>query len=94
MGEKYLLLKPIKFGVNEKRIFFWSIFAIEPVAGFCPFLGYWPSKTASRTHGIKCEFVSHAKPIVSCTIRKIILCWSIFAIESIADFCPFWGYWT
>ena len=31
MGEKNLLTKPIKFGVNGKRIFCWSIFALEPI---------------------------------------------------------------
>ena len=58
MGEKSLLTKLIKFGVSVKVIFCWSIFAIEPIADFCPFLGYWPSKNASRDHGIKGEFVS------------------------------------
>ena len=30
---------------------------------FSLFLGYWPSKNASRDHGIKGEFVSFTKPI-------------------------------
>ena len=93
MGEKYLLTKPIKFGVNEKRILCWSIFAIKPIADFCLFWGYWPSKNAPGGHGIKGEFVSLAKPIILCTIGKRILCWSIFATELLADFCPFWDYW-
>ena len=40
MGEKNLLTKPIKFGVNGKRIFCWSIFALEPITDTCPYLGY------------------------------------------------------
>ena len=94
MGEKFLLPKPIKFGLNRKRILCWSVFAIEPIAGFCLFMGYWPSKNASRDHGMKDEFFSLAKPNVLCTIRKKILCWSTLAIESIADICPFWCYWS
>ena len=93
MGEKNLLTKPIKFGVNGKRILCWSIFALEPATDICPFLGYWPSKNASRDHSLQGEFVSLAKPIVLCTIRKRTLCWSLFAIASIADFCIFRGYW-
>ena len=69
-------------------------FAIEPIAGFSPFMGHWPSKNASHDYGIKCQFDSLAIPIVLCTVRTRILCWSTFAIEYIADFCPFWGYWT
>ena len=93
MGEKFLLTKPVKFGVCGKGILCWSIFAIKPIADFCLLLGYWPSKNASRGHGMRDEFVSLAKPIVLCTTGKRILCWSIFAIESTADICPFWGYW-
>ena len=93
MGEKNLLTKPIKFGVNGKRILCWSIFALEPITGTCQYLGYWPSKNASRDHGLQGEFVSLAKRIVLCTIRNITLCWSLFAIASIADFCIFWSYW-
>ena len=89
MGEKYLLTKPIKFGADGKRILCWSIFAIEPIAGFCPFMGYWPSKNMSRDHCIKDKFASLAKPIVLCTIRKRILCWSILALKPIANFCLF-----
>ena len=81
MGEKFLLPKPIKFGLNRKRILCWSVFAIEPIAGFCPFMGYLPSKNVSRDHDIEDEFVSLGKPIVLCTIRKRILCWSILALE-------------
>ena len=68
------------------------MFAIEPIADFCPILGYWPSKTASREYNVMGEFVSLAKPIVLCTIGKRISCWSIFEIELKADFCPFLGY--
>ena len=92
--KKILLTKPITFGLNRKRILCWSIFAIEPIAGFCLFMGYWTSNNASRDHGIKYEFVSLAKPIVLCTFRKRILCWSILGSEPIANFCPFLGYWT
>ena len=85
--------KPINFGVNGKKILCWSIFGIEPVADFCPILGYWPSKNVSRDHGIMDRFVSLAKPTSLCTLKKIILCWSIFAKEPIAGFCPVLGYW-
>ena len=47
---------------------------MEPIAGFCPFMGYWASNNVSRDHCIKDKFVSLAKPIVLCTIRKRILC--------------------
>ena len=80
MGENFLLTKSINFGVNEKIILCWSTFAIEPIADFCPFWGYWPSKNGSRDHdvqGIKGEFVSLAKPIVFGTTGRIILCSSI-----------------
>ena len=81
MGEKNLLTKPIKFGVNGKRILCWSIFALEPATDICPFLSYWPSKNASRYHGLQGEFVSLAKPIVFGTSGKGMLCWSIIAVE-------------
>ena len=77
----------------ERKSLCWSIFAMKPKADICPFLGYWPSKNASRAHGMKKKFVSLPKPILLCTTGKRTLCWSIFAIESIADFCPFWDYW-
>ena len=93
MGEKYLLTKPIKFGVNEKRILCWSIFATELLADFCPFWDYWPSKNWPRDHDVKGEFASLAKPIVFGTTEKRILCSSIIAVESIADFSLFVGYW-
>ena len=38
-GWRILLTKLIKFGADGKRILCQSIFAIEPIAGFCP-LGY------------------------------------------------------
>ena len=88
-----MLTKPINLGVNGKKILCWSIFAVEPIAYFCPILVYWPSKNASCDYNVIGEFVSLAKPIVLCTIRKRILCWWIFALEPIADFCPFLGYW-
>ena len=94
MGEEYLLTKPIKFDLNGKRILCWSIFGIESIAGFGPFMGYWPPKNALRYHGIKDEFVSLAKSIVLSTIGKIILRWSILALKSIANFCLLLGYWT
>ena len=89
MFKKCLLAKRIKFGLNGKRILCWLIFVIEPIADFCQFMGYWPSKNMSRDHGINDEFVSPAKLIVLCTIRKRILCWSILALKPIANFCPF-----
>ena len=85
--------KPINFGVNGKKVLCWSVFAIEPIADFCPILGYWSSKNASRDHGIDDGVVSFAKPTTLWTIGKRTLCWSIFPKEPIADFCPFWGYW-
>ena len=88
-----MLTKPINFGVNGKKVSCWSIFSVEPVADFCPTLGYWPSKNASRDYNEIGEFVSFVKPIVLCTIGKRILRWSIFAFEPIANFCPFFGYW-
>ena len=94
MGEKFLLTKLIKFGDCRKGISCWSIFAIKPIAYFCRFLGYWPSKNTSRDHGIQGDFVSFAKPIILCTIEKKILCWSTFSIESIVDIYPFWSYWS
>ena len=86
-----MLTKPINFGVNENKILCWSIFGIEPIADFCPILGYWLSKNASRDHGIKDRVVSLAKPTTLFDIGKRILCWSIFPKESIADLCPFLG---
>ena len=85
MGEKSLLTKPIKFGLNRKRILCWSVFAVEPIAV------YWLSKNVSHDHGIKDEFVSLAKLIGLCPFRKRMLCWSILAEEPIANFCPFLG---
>ena len=91
--KKVLITKHIKFGVNRKINLCWSIFDAALIAAFCPFLDYWTTKDAPRDHGIRGEFVSLRKPIVLCTIEKKILCWSMFAIEPIADFCPFLGYW-
>ena len=66
-----MLTKPINFGVNGKKILCWSV-AIEPIADFCSFLGYWPSKSGSRHHDVKGEFVSLAKSMVFGTVGKII----------------------
>ena len=89
--KKLLLTKPIKFGLNRKKILCWSIFAIEPIADFCSFMGYWPLKMRHVTID---EFISLAKPIILCTIRKRISCWSISTLEPIEKFCTFLGYWT
>ena len=86
-----LLTNPIKFGVNRKRVLCWSILAIEPMAGFCLFMGYLPSKNSSHGHGTKVYFVSLQKPIALCTIRKIILSWLIFALKPFANSCQFFG---
>ena len=83
MGELVSLAKPIVLCTTRKRILCWTIFTVEPIADFCPILGYWPSKHESR------EFASLVKPIVLCTTEKRILRWSIFAVKPIADFCPF-----
>ena len=48
---------------------------------FFPSWGYWPLKSWSRDHNVKGEFVSVAKPIVFFTTWKIILYWSIIAID-------------
>ena len=61
MSEKVLLTEPTKSGLNRKKILCWSVFAIEPIAVFCLFMGYWPSNNASHGYG---EFASLAKPIV------------------------------
>ena len=94
MGEKFLFTKPIEFSLNRKIILCWWLFALKPIAGFCPFISYWPSKNASRDHGIKDVFVYLAKPIALGTIRKRILCWPILALEPIANFSTFLNYWT
>ena len=88
-----MLAKPIIFGGNGKNILCWSIFAIEPKTKFCPILGYWPSKNASGDYNVMGEFVSLVKLILLCTTRKRIWCWSLLAIEPIADFCPILSYW-
>ena len=70
----------INFGVNGKNLMLINI-CFRTYSWFLyVFFGCWPSKNASRDHGIKGEFVSLPKPIV-------------FTIEFIAGFCPFWGYW-
>ena len=89
MFKKCLLAKPIKFGLNGKRILCWLIFVIEHIADFCQFMGYWPAKNVSLDHCMNDEFVSPAKPIVLCTIRKRISCWWILALKPIANFYPF-----
>ena len=55
--------------INESK--FLSIFALEPIANFCPFLAYCHSKRGSRDHNAKGKFVSLTKPIVLCTIGKL-----------------------
>ena len=69
------------------------MFAIESIAIFCLFRGYWPSKNWSREHDVKDEFASLAKSVVFGTTGKIILCWSIIVTELIADFGLCLGYW-
>ena len=80
MGENFLLTKPINFGINGKNLTLINISDRTYNWFLSVFFGYWPSKNASRDHGIEGEFVSLPKPIV-------------FAIESIAGFCTFWDYW-
>ena len=46
--------------------------SLEPIADFCPFLGYWPSKSGSHDHDVKGEFVSLAESMVFGTVGKII----------------------
>ena len=93
MGEELVTTKLIKFSVSGKRILCWSIFAIEPIADFCPFLGYWPSKNWPRDHVVVGEFVSLAKTITFGNTGKRVSCWSIIAIEAIFDFSLFLGEW-
>ena len=64
------LAKPTTLCNIGKRILCWSIFAKEPIAGFCPSLGYWPSKNESRDHDVTGELVSLAKLIVFATTGK------------------------
>ena len=69
-----------------------------PCTFFCWYLLLtWPWRhgwnNVSRDHGIHDEFVYLTKPVVLCTISKRILCWSILALEPIANFCQFLGYW-
>ena len=78
--------------LNGKRIFCWSIFSVQPITDFCPFLLVLTFKESLRDHGINGEFVSLANRIVLCIIWKKNLCWSIIAIEPIATFSLFWGY--
>ena len=85
--------KTFQLSCQWKENLYWSIFAIEPIADFCPVLCYWPSKNVSHDFRIKDRFVSLVKPTTLCTIGKIILYWSIFAKEPIAGSCPFLGYW-
>ena len=82
-GEFVSFAKPIVLCTIWKRI----------LTDFCPFWGYWPSKNGSRAHNIKDKFVSLAKLIVFGTTGKRILYWSMIAIEPIANFSLFLGYW-
>ena len=70
MSEKDSLSKPIKFGIDGKRMLCWSIFAIEPIADFCPFMDYWHSKNVSRDLSIKCEFASLPNPFFYVQIER------------------------
>ena len=83
-----MLTKPITFSVNGKRISCRSMFTLEPISNFCLILGYWSSKNASGDYNVIRDFVSLTKPMVLLTFGKRILCWSKFALELIADFCP------
>ena len=47
------LTKPIVLWTTGKKILCWSIFEIEPVAYFWPFLGYWRSQNLSRDNDVK-----------------------------------------
>ena len=64
------------------------MFTLEPISNFCLILGYWSSKNASGDYNVIRDFVSLTKPMVLLTFGKRILCWSKFALELIADFCP------
>ena len=87
--EIFLLTKPIKFGVNGKKNLYWSVFAIEPIADFCPFLGYW--QNGSQEHSAKGKSGSLTKPIALCTIEKRTRIY--ISLRSIVDFCLFLRYW-
>ena len=69
------------------------MFATEPIPDVCLFLGYWPSKNESRDRGVKGESVSPAKPNVFGATGRRVLCWSMFAIEPLAEFSLFLDYW-
>ena len=84
----------LRFGLNRKGILCSSLFALKPIAGFCPFISNWRSKNTSRDHGINDEFVHLTKLIVLCTVRKRILCWSILVLEPKAKFRTSLSYWT
>ena len=73
IGEFVSLAKPIVLCTIRNRILCLWIFALEPIADFCLFLGYSPSKNGSRDHDVKGEFVSPAKAMVFGTVGEIIL---------------------
>ena len=93
-GEFVSLAKPIASCTIGKRKLCWSVFGTESLTDFCPFWGYWPLNNWPRYHDVKGEFVSFAKNIVFGTTEKRNLCWSVIAIEPIADFRLFLGYWS
>ena len=70
MGKFVSLTKPIVLCTIGKRILCWSIFATEPIADFCPLMGYWPLKNGSRDHNVKRNSLLLAKLIVFGTIGK------------------------
>ena len=91
--EFVFLAKPIVLCTIGKRILRWSKFAVESIADFCHFGGYWPSKNESRDHDANDEFDSLTKPFIFGTTKKRILRWSTIAVELTADFSLFLGYW-
>ena len=57
-------MKSVAFGTTGKKILFWSIIAVEPIADFSLSLGQWTSKNGSCDHDLNGEVVSLAKPFV------------------------------
>ena len=72
MGEFVSLVKRVLLCTTRKRIWWWSLLAIEPTADFCSILSHWPSKNGSCDHDVKGEFVSLGKSMVSGFVGKII----------------------
>ena len=86
MGEFVSFVKPIALCTIAKKILCWSIFALEPIADFCPCLGYWPSKSGSRDHDVKGKVVSLEKSMVFGTVGKIISFRSFLPKQPMAEF--------